>query len=66
MKYYQYIRILAKMIPQEVWDNPHYAPHIEANGSDYLKIRRDMHGLKEASISAFKQPVTTLPPTSSE
>jgi hypothetical protein len=66
MKYYQYIRILAKMIPQEVWDNPHYAPHIEANGSVYLKIRRDMYGLKEASILAFKQLVTKLAPHSYE
>jgi hypothetical protein len=42
MKYYQYICILAKMIHQEVWDGPRYAPHIEADGFVYLKIRRGM------------------------
>jgi hypothetical protein len=41
-KYYQYIRILAKLIPQEVWDDPCYAPHIEADGFVYLEIRCGM------------------------
>jgi hypothetical protein len=62
MKYYQYIRILAKLIPQEVWDDPRYAPHIEAEGFVYLKIRRGMYGLKEAGILAFEQLVTNLAP----
>jgi hypothetical protein len=53
MKYYQYIRVHAKMIPQEVWDNSRYAPHIEADGFVYLKICRGMYGLKEAGILAF-------------
>jgi hypothetical protein len=62
MKYYQYIRILAKLIPQEVWDDPRYAPHIEADGFVYLEIRRDMYGRKEAGILAFEQLVTKLAP----
>jgi hypothetical protein len=62
MKYYQYIRVLAKMIPQEVWDDPRYDPHIEANGFVYLEIRCGMYGLKEASIFAFKQLVAKLAP----
>jgi hypothetical protein len=62
MKYYQYIRILAKPIPQEVWDDPRYAPHIEANGFVYPKIRRGMYGLKEAGILAFEQLFTKLAP----
>jgi hypothetical protein len=62
MKYYQYIRVLAKMIPQEVWDDSRYAPHIEAGGFVYLKIRRGMYGLKEAGILAFEQLVVKLAP----
>ena len=62
MKHYQYICILAKMIPQEVWDDPCYAPHIEADGFVCLEIRRGMYVLKEAGIFAFKQLVTKLAP----
>jgi hypothetical protein len=61
-KYYQYIRILVKLIPQEVWDDPRYAPHIQADGFVYLKICRGMYGLKEADILAFEQLVTKLAP----
>jgi hypothetical protein len=54
MKYFQYIHVLAKMIPQEVWDDPCYTPHVAANGFVYLEIRRCMYGLKEAGIIAFE------------
>jgi hypothetical protein len=62
MKYFQYIRVLAKMIPQEVWDDPRYTPHVNADGFVYLEIRRGMYGLKEAGIIAFEQLVNKLAP----
>ena len=31
MTYYQYIRVLPKMIPKEVWDDPRYTIHISAD-----------------------------------
>ena len=38
MTYYQYTRVLPKMIPKEVWDNSRYTIHISADGFIYLKI----------------------------
>jgi hypothetical protein len=54
MAYYQYLRVLPSVIPQEVWDDPRYEIHIAADGFVYLEIRRSMYGLKEAGIIAFK------------
>jgi hypothetical protein len=62
LKYYQYIHVLAKRIPQEVWDDPRYAPHIEPDGFVNLEICRGMYGLKEAGILAFEQLVVKLAP----
>ena len=38
MTYYQYIRVLQKMISKEVWDDPRYTIHISADGFVYLEI----------------------------
>ena len=62
MTYYQYIRVLPKMIPKEVWDNPRYTIHISANGFVYLDIRRGMYDLKEAGVFAFEQLARHLAP----
>jgi hypothetical protein len=55
-------RVLAKMIPQKVWNNPRYALHIEAGNFVYLEIRRGMYSLKEEDILAFEQLVAKLGP----
>ena len=62
MAYYQYMRVQQSVIPQEVWDDPHYDIQIAADGYVYLEIRRGMYGLKEAAIIAFNQLVTKLTP----
>ena len=62
MTYYQYIRVLPKMIPKEVWDDPRYTIHISANRFVYLEIRRGMYGLKEAGVLAFEQLARHLAP----
>ena len=62
MKYYQYIRVLSNMIPQEVWDDLGYTPKISANGYVYIKIRCGMYGLKEAAIIALYQLVICITP----
>ena len=62
MQYYQYIRFLPKMVPQEVWDDPRYDIPIATGGFIYLEIRRGMYGLTEAGVIAFDQIVRYLAP----
>ena len=62
MQYFQYIRVLPKMVPQEVWDDPRYDIHISADGFIYLERRRSMYGLKEAGAIDFDQLVRYLAP----
>ena len=62
MTNYQYISVLQKMIPKEVWDDPRYTIHISADGFVYLEIRRGMYGLKEAGVLAFEQLARHLAP----
>jgi hypothetical protein len=62
MAYYQYIRVLPSVIPQEVWDDHRYTISIAADGYVYLEIRRGTYGLKEATIIAFNQLVKKLAP----
>ena len=46
MQLYQYIHFLPKMVPQEVWDDPHYDIPIATDGFIYLEILYVMYGLK--------------------
>ena len=61
MEYYQYARILAELIPQEVFDEyPEMV--IEDDGYVYFEARKGIYGLKEASLLAFKQLVKNMKP----
>ena len=58
MKYFQYMHIHKKIIPQEVldeYDIIFYDPDFT-----YMEIRRGMYGLKEAGVIAFDQLVRKL------
>ena len=61
MDYYQYARVHASLIPKEIsLEYPDLV--VEANGFVYFEARKGIHGLKEASLLAFKQLVTNLKP----
>ena len=61
MDYYQYARVHASLIPKEIsLEYPDLV--VEANGFVYFEARKGIHGLKEASLLAFKQLVTNLQP----
>ena len=53
MKYFQYMRIHKKIIPQEVLDE--YDIIFDDRDFTYVEIRRDMYGLKEAGVIVFYQ-----------
>ena len=46
MQYYQYIRVLPKVVPQEVWDDPRCDIPTSTNGFICLEILYVMYGLK--------------------
>ena len=58
MKYFQYMRIHKKFIPQEVLDE--YDIIFDDRDFTYVEIRRGMYGLKEAGVIAFDQLVRKL------
>ena len=53
MKYFQYMRIHKKIMPQEVLDE--YNIIFDDRNFTYAEIRRGMYGLKEAGIILFDQ-----------
>ena len=53
MKYFQYMRIQKKIIPQEVLDE--YDIIFDNRDFTYVELRRGMYGLKEVDIIAFDQ-----------
>ena len=53
MKYFQYMRIHKKFIPQEVLDG--YDIIFDDRDFTYVEIRRGVYGLKEAGVIAFDQ-----------
>ena len=53
MKYFQYMRIHKKLIPQEVLDK--YNIIFDDRNFTYVEIGRGMYGLKESGIIAFDQ-----------
>ena len=53
MKYFQYMRIHKKIIPQEVLDK--YDIIFDDCDFTYVEILRGMYGLKEAGVIAFDQ-----------
>ena len=55
MQYYQYIRVLPNMVPQEVWDDSCYNTPIATDGFIYLEVQRGMYGLKEEGFIDFDQ-----------
>ena len=58
MKYFQYMRIHKKIIPQEVLDK--YDIIFDNWDFTYVEIRRGMYGLKEAGVIAFDQIIRKL------
>ena len=58
MKYFQYMHIHQKFIPQEVLDK--YDIIFDDRDFTYVEIRRGMYGLKEAGVVAFDQLVQKL------
>ena len=58
MKYFQYMRIHKKIIPQEVIGE--YDIIFDGRDSTYVEICRGMYGLKEAGVIAFDQLVRKL------
>eukprot|EP00979_Chaetoceros_neogracilis_P013015 scaffold3616_cov315-Chaetoceros_neogracile.AAC.1 len=60
MKYFQYMRIKADIIPAEVYAE--YDVPVNPDGYVYVEIRRGMYGLKEAGKIAFDQLVKKLAP----
>ena len=60
MKYFQYMRIHKKIIPQEVIDE--YDIIFDDRDFTYVEICRGMYGLKEAGVIMFDQPVQKLKP----
>ena len=61
MEYFQYARVPASIIPQEVFDEyPEMV--VEADGYVYFEARKGIYGLKEAGLLAFKHLVTNLKP----
>ena len=58
MKYFQYMRINKKIIPQDVLDE--YEIIFDDLGFTYVEICRGVYGLKEAGIIAFDQLVQKL------
>ena len=58
MKYFQYMRIYKKIIPQEVLDE--YDIIFDDQDFTYVEIRRGVYGLKEAGVIAFDQLVQKL------
>ena len=58
MKYFQYMRIHKKIIPQEVLDG--YEIIFDDRDFAYVEICRGMYGLKEAGVMAFDQIVRKL------
>ena len=58
MKYFQYMRIHKKSIPQEVLDK--YDIIFDNRDFTYVEMRRGMYGLKEAGVIAFDQLVQKL------
>ena len=53
MKYFQYMHIRKKIIPQEVLDE--YNIVFDDRDFTYVEIHRGMYGLKEAGVIAFDQ-----------
>ena len=53
MKYFQYMRIHRKIIPQEVLDK--YDIIFDEQDFTYVEIGRGMYGLKEAGVIVFNQ-----------
>ena len=53
MKYFQYMRIHRKSIPQEVIDK--YDILFDDRDFTYVEIRRGMYSLKEAGVIVFDQ-----------
>ena len=58
MKYFQYMRIHKKFIPQEVLDE--YDIIFDDRNFTYVEICRGMYGLKEAGVIAFDQLVQKI------
>ena len=58
MKYFQYMRIHKKIIPQEVLDK--YDIIFDDRDFTYVEISRSMYGLKEAGVIAFDQLILKL------
>ena len=58
MKYFQYMRINKKIIPQDVLDE--YEIIFDDLGFTYVEIRRGMYGLKESGVISFDQLVRKL------
>ena len=58
MKYFQYMRIHKKIVPQEVIDE--YDIIFDDRDFAYVEIRRDVYVLKEAGVIAFDQLVQKL------
>ena len=55
MKYFQYIQIHRKFIPEEILDK--YGDEIDFDDKGFVRldIRRGMYGLKESGFIAFDQ-----------
>ena len=51
MKYFQYMRIHKKIIPQEVLDK--YNIIFDNHDFNYVEIRRGMYSLKQAGVIAL-------------
>ena len=58
MKYFQYMRIHKKIIPQEVIDE--YDIIFDDRDFTYVEICRGMYGLKESGVIAFDQLIRKL------
>ena len=58
MKYFQYMRIHKKLIPQEVLDK--YDIIFDNHNFTYVEICRGIYGLKEAGVISFDQLVRKL------
>ena len=59
---YQYMRIHLKEIPNKVIVEYSLLPLADSSGYFYIKIRKEVYGLKEAGIIAYKRLLRNLQP----
>ena len=62
MKNPEFMKIPFKYFPQDIIDKYDLKSKVAQDGYIYIKIKRDMYGLKQAALLAHQQLITNLAP----